>query len=97
MFPTFDAAWRRGLDTTSMPAATTVDGVGANITRTHLSHSNTYGLLLLGSRHRIEDVLIESTDWVGLGVLVVGWYKMLTCLQIYGRMHNLIFRAVGVP
>ena len=64
MYPTYDPTWQRGISK-YMPVATTLSGVNGTLTRMRLTHSNNYGVLVLGDRHIVTDVLIESTCWLG--------------------------------
>lgn len=63
-YPTYDPAWHRG-ESAYMPPATVVNGANISISRLRLTHSDTWGLLVVGSNHRVTDTLIESTNWLG--------------------------------
>eukprot|EP00659_Diplonema_papillatum_P009609 gene9609-14923_t len=48
-----------------MPNSTFLLGNDSTIERVHLKYSSINGLLLIGFRNRVEDCLIESTNWLG--------------------------------
>jgi hypothetical protein len=47
------------------PVVTTVEGDGAVLRRTRIQHANNAGLLVIGSRHTLTELLVENTDWLG--------------------------------
>ena len=47
------------------PAVTAMHGDDNLIERVHLAHSNIAGLVVVGSRNIIRQVLVEDTNWLG--------------------------------